>query len=63
MIRRILTHWVVAALLSDVRAYRRYYGGHWERWHLSDGGSVWLLNPYHGERPARCFGTPTCETW
>lgn len=51
--------------LSGFRWFRRWCGGHWERWYLDNfHADVWFRKPCGGERPhPLARGTPTCEDW
>lgn len=62
----------IKAFFSDYLGYRKFYGGHWERWYVDlIYCDVWhdvivcSLHPWnvaHGKRPTPiCRGTPTCE--
>jgi hypothetical protein len=60
------------AFLSGFRGYRRWRGGHWERWWVDCCQSeVWIrLRPSElpchasrGTRPGCCFGSPVCEDY
>lgn len=60
------------ALLGNVcnqRWYRRWQGGHWERWYIDApvASDLWLdylaCTRQTGGRPPGGRGTPTCEDW
>jgi hypothetical protein len=56
----------VNRLLSDLRAYRRFVGGTWERWYLDDvHAEEWFcVDPSATDRPhILCRGTPKREKW
>ena len=57
---------------DQFRFYRRWCGGHWERWYLDIpvGGHYWFREAYCGRmqgspssRPGLGRGTPRCEDW
>jgi len=48
--------------MSGLRWYRRWRGGHWERWYVEMVGLIWLRRD-HGTRPPGGHGTPECEDW
>lgn len=54
----------IGHVLSDYRWFRRWVGGHWERWWIDYVHSdIWHHRP-HGGRPCSIArGTPTCEEW
>ena len=54
--------------VSNWRWYRKWQGGHWERWYIEACWSdLWLdylaCTRDTGDRPGTGRGTPTCETW
>ena len=61
MDRLVFAPWV------NFKWYRKWCGGHWERWTTPDCGHIWCQVDYcykdlDGRRPAFwCRGTPTCE--
>lgn len=51
-----------------MKLWRRFRGGHWERWYVDDGRArIWFavdLCTLGRARPhPGCLGTPTCEDW
>ena len=68
-----LHRWLLRLLLGNVcnrRWYRRWQGGHWERWWIEPCWSdLWLDMPKgcyhddHARRPGAARGQPTCEDW
>lgn len=66
-----LLHEIVAVALALVdhtaskwRWYRRWCGGHWERWFIDVpvASTMWLQN-VHGERPGLGVVCDECEDW
>lgn len=64
--------WGALLGLSRFRWFRRWRGGHWERWIIEYAGSAggweeWMQMPWclarRGQRPAFGRGTPTCEDY
>lgn len=55
---------IVESTASKWRWYRRWCGGHWERWWIDSpvAGSIWLQNA-HGERPGLGVSREACEDW
>lgn len=59
----------VGRMLGEYRWFRRWAGGHWERWwvdyvHAPLWHSVECCAHETGDRPTSvCRGTPTCEDW
>lgn len=49
-------------LLSNRQWWRRWRGGHWERWEIGDYWTLWLPNP-HGEIPGWARRRLCCEDW
>jgi hypothetical protein len=49
---------------SRWRWYRRWQGGHWERWFIGPpvASTMWLQN-VHGERPGLGVICDECEDW
>lgn len=59
---------ILFASLPNHRWYRRWQGGHWERWYIECcRAELWLdylaCTRDTGGRPPLGLGTPTCETW
>lgn len=55
---------IVESWASRWRWYRRWCGGHWERWWIDMpvASSMWLQNA-HGERPGLGVIREACEDW
>lgn len=51
--------------LSGYQWYRRWRGGHWERWYIDHPvcADIWFRNWPHGKRPGLGRGRPICEEW
>lgn len=53
--------------LDNRQWYRRWRGGHWERWWIDMpvGADVWIHDNFvrYGSRPGLGRGTPTVEDW
>ena len=67
-LHRFLTCWPLPFAAENWRWYRRWQGGHWERWYIECcWGELWLdflaCTRQTGGRPPLGRGTPTCETW
>lgn len=61
---------IVFDLFVGFRWYRKWKGGHWEKWFTPDTGQIWChvercYKDYKGcRRPAHwCRGTPICEDY
>lgn len=61
--------WLVSYLFDRYQWFRRWRGGHWERWWMDAiQSALWMrvdeCSYVSGRAPyALCRGTPTCEEW
>lgn len=66
---RFADNTTLGRMLGEYRWFRRWVGGHWERWYTDVvHGDFWYrvdgCRAHRADRPTPiCRGTPTCEEW